>query len=796
MHYFLIKVTEMKKILQLLVISLLLAGSVYSQNTTVQQVINSVNIDTLIYFVRELSGDVQTTIGGQPYTILSRHKNQPGNDKSADYIKERLQYYGLTAVDQWWSSTGRNVYASQTGTDFPNRYFIICAHYDDMPSGTIAPGADDNASGTAAVLEAARVLSQYSFPFTIVYALWDEEEQGLIGSAYFANQASAAGDSILGVINLDMIAYDGNNDGKFEIHTRSVGTSLELKDEILDVNTTYNIGITPIIKNPGSTYSDHASFWNRGYGAILLIEDNNDFHPYYHTVNDKIQYFNVPYFEKMSKLAIGTLTKLALNLNMRIEHTPIASTSIGGDIAATATVVTGLDIGTGTSAPRLYYRVNTGSGYSDFYSVAGSVTESATYGFTIPGIQLGTTVQYYIAAQDDGSNIVITLPAGGGGYNPPGSTPPTQFFAFNVAPMNYAFYDSAHTVSNWTSVGGWNTTTAKYMSAPSSFTDSPAGNYPANANATMTLNQPILIPSGAMNVRLEFWTQWDIENNWDYGQVLISTNSGSSWTPLEGLYTNPGTGSFQPNGQPLYDGTQTTWVKEEIDLSSYMGSQILLRFLLRSDGFIQADGWYVDDINIIVYDFIPVELVSFSAMASADKVTLNWSTASEINNRGFEIERKVSGEKSSVRNAEWRVVGFVEGKGTTTDYNSYTFIDQLNEQGKYSYRLKQIDFDGSINYSNEIEVDFIGVTEFALLQNYPNPFNPSTVISYQLPVDSKVQLKVYDILGTEIAVLVNETKSAGRYEVSFDGTKLSSGTYFYTIIADGFVQTKKMLLVK
>jgi hypothetical protein len=199
-----------------------------------------------------------------------------------------------------------------------------------------------------------------------MYALWDEEEQGLVGSAYFANQASAAGDSILGVINLDMIAYDSNNDGKFEIHTRSVGTSLELKDEILDVNATYNIGVVPIIKNPGSTYSDHASFWNRGYGAILLIEDGNDFHPYYHTINDKIQYFNIPYFHKLSKLSIGTLTKLALNLNMTIEHTPIASTNTAGDITTSATVVTGLTIGTGSSAPRLYYRVNTGSGYSDF----------------------------------------------------------------------------------------------------------------------------------------------------------------------------------------------------------------------------------------------------------------------------------------------------------------------------------------------------------------------------------------------------------------------------------------------
>lgn len=785
----------MKKLLQLIIVTFILTGSIYSQNTIVQQVINAVNIDTLVYFVRELSGDVPTTIGGQPYTILSRNKFQPGNDKAADYIKERLQYYGLATFDQWWSSTGRNVYATQIGTEFPNRYYIICAHYDDMPSGTIAPGADDNASGTAAVLEAARILSQYTFPFTIMYALWDEEEQGLIGSAYFANQASAAGDSILGVINLDMIAYDGNNDGKFEIHTRSVGNSLELKDEILDINASYNVGVIPIIKNPGITASDHASFWNKGYGAILLIEDNNDFQPYYHTTNDKIQYFNVPYFHKLSKLAIGTLTKLALNVNMTIEHTPIASTNTAGDILTSATVVTGLTIGSGSSAPRLYYRVNTGSGYSDFFSVTGTVTESANYSFTIPSLQLGSAVQYYIAAQDDASNIVVTSPVGGGGYNPPGSTPPSQFYAFNVAPMNYAFYDSAYTVSNWTSSGGWNLTTSKFKSAPSSFSDSPGGNYVANANATMTLNQPISIPSGAMSVKLEFWTQWDIEDNWDYGQVLISTNSGVSWTPLAGLYTNPGTGSFQPNGQPLYDGTQTTWVKEEMNLSPYMGNQILLRFLFRSDGLIQADGWYVDDINIISYDFVPVELVSFTASASSDKVTLNWSTASETNNRGFEVERQVSSRQYAVSNI-WEKIGFVDGKGTTTDYTSYTFIDQLNEQGKYLYRLKQIDFDGSINYSNEIEVDFIGVTEFALQQNYPNPFNPSTVISYQLPADSKVQLKVYDILGTEIITLVNETKSAGKHNVSFDAGKLSSGTYFYTIIADGFVQTKKMLLVK
>ncbi len=792
----------MKRILYFILTAFILTGEALPQNTTVQQIINTVNVDSLVYFVRELSGDVQTTINGTPYTILSRHKNQPGNDKAADYIKQKFQQYGLTTYDQWWTSTGRNVYAKQIGTQYPNRYYILCAHYDSMPSGSLAPGADDNASGTAAVIEAARILSNYSFPYTIVYALWDEEEQGLVGSKYYATQAANAGDSILGVINLDMIAYDGNNDGKFDIHTRSVGSSLQLKDEILDVNATYNIGLTSIIKNPGSTYSDHSSFWNKGYGAILLIEDNNDFHPYYHTVNDKIQFFNVPYFANLSKLAIGTFAKIALNLNLSIEHSQIASTSIPGSILTNANFVTGLTLGTGIAAPRLYYRTNSGSGYSEFNSIAGTPVNATNYSFTIPEINLGTSVQYYIAAQDEASSIVATLPIGGGGYNPPGSIPPAQFYSFNVAPLNYAFYDSAYSVSNWSIIGQWNITTAKFHSSPSSFTDSPGGNYAANTNATMTSTHPIFLPN-SMNAMLEFWTQWDIENNWDYGQVLISVNNGSSWTPLAGNYTNPGTGTFQPTGQPLYDGTQLNWVKEEINLSSYMGNNILLRFLLRSDGSIHADGWYIDDINIIVYEFIPVEMISFNAFVFDNKVTLNWSTASEQNNHGFEIERTFL---SNSEKDNWNNIGFIIGNGTTTEINYYSFSDKNLTPGKYLYRLKQIDYDGTFEYSNEIEIEIIGITDYALHQNYPNPFNPVTKIRFEIPLSAETMqatsLRVFDILGNEVAVLINEPKEPGIYEVEFsigssgDAAALSSGVYFYTLRSGEFISSKKMILLK
>ncbi|MBE0571150.1 MAG: immune inhibitor A [Ignavibacteriaceae bacterium] len=159
----------------------------------------------------------------------------------------------------------------------------------------------------------------------------------------------------------------------------------------------------------------------------------------------------------------------------------------------------------------------------------------------------------------------------------------------------------------------WAITTATYNSPPNSYTDSPSGNYASSSTITMTLTNPINL-SGFSNPRLSFYTKFDIENNWDYGQVEISTNNGSTWIPLQGQYTNPGTGTFQPNGEPLYDGTQTSWVKEEISLSSYISSQFKIRFELKTDVSVEKDGWYVDDIKIFYYSVNSVELTSFTAL--------------------------------------------------------------------------------------------------------------------------------------------------------------------------------------
>jgi len=336
----------------------------------------------------------------------------------------------------------------------------------------------------------------------------------------------------------------------------------------------------------------------------------------------------------------------------------------------------------------------------------------------------------------------------------------------------------------------WEATTLSYHSAPTSFTDSKNGNYTNNATVTMTLKNAIDLSSNNYP-KLSFWTRFDMESGWDYGQVKVSTNNGSTFTPLSGNYTKPGSGSFQPSGQPVYSGSQSTWVNEIMDLSNYNTSQVKLRFELKSDVSVTRDGWYVDDIGVIVYGIIPVELNSFTALMQNNNVLLNWSTSSETNNLGFDIERR-----SSNNNSGWQKIGFVPGKGTTTEKSSYNFTDVNPVEGKSYYRLRQIDLDGTTKVFNAVEVDFNVVREYSLSQNYPNPFNPETEISFALAKSDYVTLKIYNILGSEVATLVNEFMESGKHTIKFNASDLTSGVYLYTIKSGNFTATRKMILMK
>lgn len=195
--------------------------------------------------------------------------------------------------------------------------------------------------------------------------------------------------------------------------------------------------------------------------------------------------------------------------------------------------------------------------------------------------------------------------------------------------------------------------------------------------------------------------------------------------------------------------------------------------------------------RILRYDVapLPVELTSFTAVSQNQQVTLNWSTATELNNNGFEVQRSNS-------NSDFVSVAFIQGLGTTTNQQNYSYIDKNLSAGVYIYRLKQIDYNGQFDYSNSIEVDVVSLDNYSLLQNYPNPFNPTTKIGYILKDRTNVKVVVMNSLGEEIAVLVNELQDQGLHQLDFNASNLSSGIYFYSIQTSQFSETKKMLLMK
>ncbi|MBK7630486.1 MAG: T9SS type A sorting domain-containing protein [Ignavibacteriales bacterium] len=287
-------------------------------------------------------------------------------------------------------------------------------------------------------------------------------------------------------------------------------------------------------------------------------------------------------------------------------------------------------------------------------------------------------------------------------------------------------------------------------------------------------------------------------------QICANSDSESqkvflSWSP--GSTINPSWGYViqRKNGLPnsSTDYYQIAWVGPNVlyleDSTVQLDSIYTYRIQVREGPGGSWRSTWSNEATAYVPAIVPVELLSFSSSVIDNDVTLNWTTATETNNSGFQIERR---ETKNERSEEWKSISFVNGHGTTTEPQTYSYKDENLSAGKYQYRLKQIDFDGTFEYSNIIEVEILPPAKFSLEQNYPNPFNPSTKISWQSPIDSWQTLKVFDVLGNEVALIVNEFKPAGNYETEFDASKLSSGIYYYQLKVGEFVQSKKMILLK
>ncbi len=292
----------------------------------------------------------------------------------------------------------------------------------------------------------------------------------------------------------------------------------------------------------------------------------------------------------------------------------------------------------------------------------------------------------------------------------------------------------------------------------------------------------------------------NIDTGWVAAYSIINpslyktTNGGIDWVPIPEVV---GARKFHFFPDPIHwiingfglryitNDYGSTWIDIINDVPSGIAS---FQAPTNTIGYAVGSGGLILRYDDTIY--VPVELVSFTGKTENNIVVLEWITASELNNYGFEIQRLIDNNK-------WEMAGFVPGKGTTTAKNYYTFSDPISYDGEINYRLKQIDYDGTFIYSEIITLIIEGSPPyFSLSQNFPNPFNNSTIITYQISKDVFVTLKVYDVLGNEVATLIEENKKAGHYKLTFSANDISTGIYFYKLTAGEYNGTKKLILLK
>jgi len=307
---------------------------VFTPSPLVQEMIDQVETSTLYDYVGDLSGEWQVVVNGVPYTMSTRYTWADSAIKKATrFAYDHFASLGLnTGFYTWGSPDGkRNVIAEQPGQTQAGRIFLVTAHLDSIALNgdpyTNAPGADDNASGSAAVMQIADILSQYDFDCTLRYVLFTGEEQGLWGSWAYATYLNQIGENVEGVLNLDMLAYNTPNSAKtFELHTRYANSSdLAIANLFSGVNSAYNLGLTPLILQDGESFSDHYPFWQRGFPAILGIEDWSDHTPYYHTTNDQLESLDMNYYTRFTKAALGTFAHMGCLLGAKLSGTVLES---------------------------------------------------------------------------------------------------------------------------------------------------------------------------------------------------------------------------------------------------------------------------------------------------------------------------------------------------------------------------------------------------------------------------------------------------------------------------------------
>jgi len=732
----------------------------------------------------------------------------------------------------WHDPIGRKM-----GTVYPDSLYIIIGHLDATSSSpnTSAPGAEDNGSGSACVLEAARVLSQYDFDCTIEFVLVTGEEQGLIGSEAYAQYCNNNNRRIGGGLNFDMISYTGTYGWDTNIYAdQNAPAELALADLLALLTNDYSTAYSVRVNTSGPFYgSDHYYFSLYGYPAPFSIDAQlqsaPDWYPWYHTTSDLISHLNLPFGTEVVKGGVATMATLA-----HLSIPPVLLFNYPNGLPQLINPNGGttfrVEVTAGTSQPQpgtglLYY--STGGNYTN---IPMQVVAPNIYDAVFPPITCGSDVFFYVSARTM-DNTIVTDPV---------AAPTAHYSAFVASGLTSIYLDDFSTNQGWTGLGGsgeWtigaavggagndgyggpdpavdHSPTSDNKVLGNDLTSGSGGDYAANLSTTYYVTSPTINCTGYIGVTLNFYRWLGVEGN-TYDHAGLQAYNGTTWITV-----------FE-NGSGTID--ESSWNLKAYDISAIAdnNANLKLRFGIgSSDVAWQYCGWNIDDLEVIGYYCASGPAVSVDMIPNNPPI--NVPAGGSFSFTGVLTNNQASPTTTDV----WVMVNVPNYGlfGPTMQANNVPlaanqiltypgiqqFVPVYAPPGSYGYIAYCGDYPAvkidSASFAFTVTAAIAGGADSwtlsgwfeqgenspyktELFGNYPNPFNAETSFSYSLAKDADVKLEIYNLMGQKVATVIDQRQDAGYKTIQWDASQYSSGIYFYKLRAGDQVFARRLTLLK
>lgn len=771
-------------------------------NSVIQQMVDSVKIDSVWNFISTLQS-------------MERYTTNPNALGSSNYLKDYYIALGFDSVyfHYWHTGYIPNVIAVKYGKELPDDIYILGGHYDVYTNG--APGADDDGSGTASIMEAARVLSASSYKRTIKLINFSGEEMGLLGSQAYASQASQNGHNILGMVNMDMIAYVASGD-PIDVDLIKNTASTDLANAYVDISQMYVPSLSIVNGYLVGGTSDHASFWNNGYPAIFPFEDSDHYSPYIHSSNDVlgVSANSQTLAELGTKSAVATIAALAEIAETRITGhvyssetlSPIQEATVFFNGDSVQTNGQGYYI-TPPLTAGMYSIVFTASGF-EADTVIHSVQPYEIFdadGYLIPE---GSTRPYVhlksIAIDDDSTGASL---GNGDGVVDAGETIEIFGSFMNIGNLNaYDISAKAQAISPWITI----------LQDSIEIDSVQVGSTSLSNNAFVVTIDPETPKNSEIEFSLIIYYQGYITNSGfeisvsNRGDVLIvEDDNGENGldayeTALDSLKISYDVGNastaldiMQQYNYVIWfcgdDYSTTLTSSDQQKLASYLDDGGKLFINGNDIGFdIHNDPFYSNYLKATYLDDGSYSTTAFGI--SGDPISGDFTSGVQINTNYVDRISPTGGASQVFYYNSSYGCGIKYEGDYQLVYLTFIYETMPNPEDRELLLSNVFKWFGAVTDLAPTPGQKTGF--FSLSQNYPNPFNPVTQIRFGLPKSTDVRIEIFNILGQRVSVLIDGKRMAGQHKVEFDGRRFASGIYFYRLKAGDFIDVKKMVLIR